>query len=131
MLRLKSIVFLFGLNKTISVFEKFKYILLALSHFVRFFRPILMNLLRCFALIFNKFVSSAKWWTLQSFMAALRSFMDMRKSNGPNTDPWGTPLVMADMFKLKPLIETNCFRSVKYISNSLFDIPLIPLWSIF
>ena len=46
---LKSILFLFGLNKTISVFETFKYILLAFSHFARFFRSILMNLLRWFS----------------------------------------------------------------------------------
>ena len=52
--------------------------------------------------------------------------MYVRKSNGPNTDPWGTPLVMVDIFELKPLIETNCFRSVKYDSYHLFDIPFTP-----
>ena len=85
---LMSILFLFGLNKAISVFETFKDILLALSHFLRFFRLILMNLLRCFSdlLIFNKYVSSAKWQTLQCFMATLRSCMYIRKSNDPNTD---------------------------------------------
>ena len=89
---------------------------------------ILMNLLRYFGdlLIFNKFVLSAKWWTLQCFMATLRSFMYIRKSNGPNTDPWETPLEMVDIFELKPLIETNCFWSVKYDSNHSFDIPLTP-----
>ena len=47
-------------------------------------------------------------------MATLRSFTYVRKSNGPNTDRWGTPLVMVDIFELKQLIETNCFWSVKY-----------------
>ena len=42
-------------------------------------------------------------------MATVRSFMYIRKSNGPNTDPGGTPLVMVDIFELKPLIETNRF----------------------
>ena len=34
------------------------------------------------------------------------------------------PLVMVGIFELKPLIETNCFRSVKYVSNHLFDFRL-------
>ena len=48
-----------------------------------------MNLLWCFGdlLTFNKFVSLAKWRTLQCLMATLRSFMYIRKSNDPNTDP--------------------------------------------
>ena len=52
--------------------------------------------------------------------------MYINKSNGFSTDPWGTPKVTADISELKPLIETDCFRSVKYDSNYLFDIPLIP-----
>ena len=52
--------------------------------------------------------------------------MYITKSNGPNTDACGTPLVMVDIFELKHLIETNCFLSVKYDSNYLFDIPLTP-----
>ena len=59
-------------------------------------------------------------------MVTLSSFMYIRKSNGSNTDPWGTPLVMVDVSELKPLIETNCFWSVKYDSNHLLDIPLTP-----
>ena len=39
-------LFLFGLNRTIFVFEKFKDILLALSHFVRFLQSILMTVTR-------------------------------------------------------------------------------------
>ena len=34
--------------------------------------------------------------------------------------------VMVDIFELKPLIKTDCFRSVKYDSNHLLDIPLTP-----
>ena len=57
--------------------------------------------------------------------------MYIKKSNGSSTDPWETRKVTVHTSEFKPLIETNCFRSVKYVSNSLFDIPLIPLWSIF
>ena len=59
-------------------------------------------------------------------MARLRSFMCIKKSSGSNTDPWGTPKVTVDIPKLKPLIETDCFQPVKYDSNCLFCIPLIP-----
>ena len=78
-----------------------------------------MNLLRCFGdlLIFNKFVSSAKWWTLQCFMATLRSFMYIRKSNGPNTDPWGTPLVIVDIFELKPLLKQTVSNQLNMIQT--------------
>ena len=87
-----------------------------------------MSLLRTFAdlLIFNRSVSSAKWWTWQCFMERLRSFIYIKKSNGSSTDPWRTPKVTVDISELKPSIETDCFQSVKYNSNYLFDIPLIP-----
>ena len=52
--------------------------------------------------------------------------MYIKKSNGSSTDPWGTLKVRVDISELKPLIGTDCFRSVKYDSNYLFDIPLIP-----
>ena len=52
--------------------------------------------------------------------------MYIKESNGSSTDPSGTPKVTVDISELKPLIETDCFRSVKYDSNYLFDIPLIP-----
>ena len=34
--------------------------------------------------------------------------------------------VTVDISESKQLIETDCLRSVKYDSNHLFDIPLIP-----
>ena len=52
--------------------------------------------------------------------------MYKKKSNGSSPDSWGTPKVTVDIFELKPLIETECLRSVKYDLNYLFDIPLIP-----
>ena len=53
-------------------------------------------------------------------------YIYIKKSNSSNTDPWGTPKIRVDISELKPLIETDCFRSVKYDSNYLFDIPVIP-----
>ena len=47
--------------------------------------------------------------------------MYIEKSDGSSTDTWGTPKVTVDISELKPLIETDCFRSVKYDSNYLFD----------
>ena len=50
-------------------------------------------------------------------MAILRSFMYIRKTSEPNTDPGGIPLIMVETFELKLLIKTDCFRSVKYDLN--------------
>ena len=101
---------------------------MALSHFKGFFRSILMSSLRHFGdlLIFNRFVIllSGKWWTFQCFMNRLRSFTHIRKSNGCNIE-WGTPLVMVDIFELKPFIKTDCLRSVKYDPDDLFYILLL------
>ena len=52
--------------------------------------------------------------------------MYIKKSNGSSTDPWRTRKVTVDIFELKPLIETDGLRLVKYDSNYLFDITLIP-----
>ena len=35
--------------------------------------------------------------------------MYTRKSNGPSTDPWGTPIFIKSSFELNPLIETIVF----------------------
>ena len=51
--------------------------------------------------------------------------MYIKKSNSSSSDSWGTPKVPVDISELRPFIETECFRSVKYDSNYLFDIPLI------
>ena len=56
-------------------------------------------------------------------MARLSSFMYFRKSSGPNADPFETPIVIVDIFELKPLMKADCLQSVKQDSNHLFDIP--------
>ena len=52
--------------------------------------------------------------------------MYIKKSNCYSTDPWETPKATVEISQLKPLIETDCFWWVKYDSNDLFDIILIP-----
>ena len=69
--------FLLDLNMTISVFLTFSEILFAFSQLTRFFRSIFTNLLSFLIDLpkYNKLVSFAKWWTLQNFMAWLRSLI--------------------------------------------------------
>ena len=65
----------------------------------------------------RRFVSLAKWGTLQCFIATRRSLMYGRKSKGRKVDPCGTPLEVLDA---KPLIDRNSLRFAKYNSNHLF-----------
>ena len=52
--------------------------------------------------------------------------MYIRKSNGPTTEPGGTPNFMVTSFESTPFIETYCLLSDKYDLNQLLAIPLIP-----
>jgi hypothetical protein len=38
------------------------------------------------------------------------SFINIRKSNGPKTDPWGTPAFNSPILDIVSLITTRCFR---------------------
>ena len=86
-----------------------------------------MSLLRRFGylLIFNRSVSSAKWWTWQSFMARLRSFMYIKKSNGSGTDPSGSLKVRVGKSELKLLIETDCFLCQLHMIQTIYLIFLL------
>ena len=56
------------------------------------------------------FVSSAYITALESFLSASgRSLIYMTKSIGPNTDPWGIPLVTADHSEVADPTRTLCF----------------------
>ena len=68
----------------------------------------------------RRFVSSAKWCTLQCFIATCRSLMYSKKSKGPKTDPCGTRHVILEVLDAKPLTDTNCLHFAKYNSNHLF-----------
>ena len=55
---------------------------------------------------FNKRVSSAKHLMVECLMQMCMSFMNMRKSIGPNTVPWGTPLMISAMIETYPSTTT-------------------------
>ena len=50
----------------------------------------------------------------------------MRKSNGPRTDPCGTPQVILLMLDDTPLTNTYCLLLDKYDSNHLYAVFRIP-----
>ena len=52
---------------------------------------------------FSKRVTSAKHLMVECLMQRYMSFMNMRKSIGPKTVPWGTPLMISAMIKTYPL----------------------------
>ncbi len=62
------------------------------------------------------------------------------KSNGPSTEPWGTPYCTCDRYDTSSFTATNWWRSDKYDLNHANALPLMPtkfsslfkrmLWSI-
>ena len=54
------------------------------------------------------------------------SFMYIKKSNGPRTEPRGTPKFITSSVELNPLMETNCLHLVRYELNRSLAVPLIP-----
>ena len=89
--------FYLDLKITIPVFFTLSEILLAFSQFTSCFKSALTSLFSFLIelLRHNKIVSSAKWWTLQNFIAWLRSFIYSKNRRGPRTEPWGTPQLTA------------------------------------
>ena len=59
--------------------------------------------------MFNRQVSLAKWKVSEFFFffAILRSLIKIKKSDGPRTEPSGTPYFTVFQSELKPLIEEN------------------------
>ena len=92
-----SSFFYLDLNITISVFLTLSEILFAFNQSTRCFKSLLTCLFSFLIelLRHNRFVSSAKCWTLQDFIAWLRSFLYNKNRRGPITDPWGTPQFIA------------------------------------
>ena len=87
-------------------------ILFAFNHFARCFKSaltssfsFLIELLR-----HKRLKSSAKWWTLQNFIAWLRSFIYSKNRRGPRTDLWGTPQFKAARPGSCPFIDTYWLR---------------------
>ena len=54
----------------------------------------------------KRLVSSAMWWTLQNFIAWLRSFIYNKNRRGPRTDPWGMSQFIVVKPESKPFMDT-------------------------
>ena len=74
----------------------------------------------------KRFESSANKWKSHNVEQFSKSFMYVRKSRGPRTEPWGTPQRIDWKSELVSAIETNCFRFDKYEANQALGTPLIP-----
>ena len=48
----------------------------------------------------KRLLSSAKWWTLQNFIALCKSFIYSKNKRGPRTDPSGTPYAIEEREEL-------------------------------
>ena len=71
-------------------------------------------------------MSSAKWWTLQNFIAWFRSFIYNKNSSRPRTDSSGTPQFIAARPESYPSIDTYWLQLDRYDSNQSFEPPQIP-----
>ena len=81
----------------------FKEILFALGQLGKFFKSVLISLLSfLMGLVRNKrLVLSAKWWTLQNFIALCKSFILYSKNRrGQRTDPCGTTYAIEEREEL-------------------------------
>src|ERR1043165_8130799 len=76
------------------------------------------------------FVSSANF-DIFDFIPPPMSFIKTTKSNGPRTDPCGTPLSTLDHFEYFPLIPTFCLLSLNHCFSQFNKFPPIPLASNF
>ena len=81
--------FCLDLKITISVFFTLSEILFAFNQLTRCFKSALTNLFSFLIelLRHNKLVPLTKWWTLQNFIAWLKSFIYNKNRRGPKTDP--------------------------------------------
>ena len=68
-----------------------KWRLLTFNQLTRCFKSVMTSLFSFLneLLRHNRFVSSAKWWTLQKFIGRLRSFIYNKNRKGPRADPEG------------------------------------------
>ena len=103
-----SSFFCLDLKITISVFFTLSEILFAFNQLTRCFKSALTSLFSFLIelLWHNRLVSSAKWWTLQNFIAWFRSFIYNKNRRGPRTDPWGTTQFITARENSYPFIDT-------------------------
>jgi len=91
----------------------------------------------CSILLSSAFVTELHSFVLSAnFSIALirsqsKSFMKIRKSIGPSTDPWGTPLNTGYHVEKTPSRHTLCFRFCNQASIHFATLCLIPCASNF
>ena len=107
--------FLWCLKITNSVFCTFREIVFEFNQSVKFFISKFTKLLNLVIdlLKWRRFVSSAKWWTLQNFIVWFKSWIYIKNKRELRTEPWGTPCKTGARFESWPFIKTNCFLSDK------------------
>ena len=71
---------------------------------------------------YKKFVLSAKWCISACFVTWCRSFMYIKESSHPKTEPCGTPWSLMRVSDLEFLIETCWCCWVRKVLNHLSDI---------
>ena len=80
-------------------------------------------------LAYNKLVSSTEWCMSESVTMLCKSLMYIRKSKGPSTEPWGTPMFKARVSDISLLIAVCWVLSARYVLNNFKGIPLTPYCS--
>ena len=63
--------------------------------------------------VFSKLVSSAYKINIKNVLTSGRSIMYIRKRSGPNINPCGTPVEIANTFDVMPFISTYCDISLR------------------
>ena len=78
-------------------------------------------------------MSSAKsftWDVLASIMSGI-SLTKIRNKTGPNTLPWGTPLMTSEVLDGTPFTTTRCVLPLKKDSIHFNKLPVMPYASSF
>ena len=118
-----------GENIVKLVFETFKVSLLVINHSCSFLSSLFIIVsikskssasTYMFVLSANKMMQSNRFETFR------KSFIYSRNSNGPRTDPWGTPHDISSVFEFILLKDTNCDLLLKYEKNRSRLFPPIP-----
>ena len=114
-------------NIIILVLSMFKVSLLASSQLITEHRFEVKTVVSSSAYLAlnNEVVSSAYIIVLQ-FTAPGKQFTKMMNNNGPNIEPWGTPILMGLGSDRSALILTTWVLLLKYDLNHDSSFPLIP-----
>ena len=118
--RCLMITLFFDRNSISSILSALREILLALSQWIMFckskFTFLFMSFMDLFA--YSKLVSSAKWCMSEYVTTLCKLLMYIRKSMGPNTEPWGAPMSRKTLQAIFP----------SSIALWIFSVMLISAW---